>query len=330
MKRDKALRLSLSLCVATFFTWLFLRQVTLGEIKSVLNKADPAWTSAALGALVAGYACRIERSRMMMAHDNPGSTWRACAGPFLASFAANNVLPLRAGDLLRAFAFNRALGMSSGQVLATMFVERLLDLFTVIAVLVIALTAFGSSKSPAVVGVISLLIAGATLIFLVLLSPSLITPLALAFGTFAARISPHYGGKTLDEIRQSLATLNHLAAGDNLIRLIAWSLIAWIAEGCVFWFSALALPSIARPSASWLAFPVGSLATLMPGSPGEIGTFHYLAARAMAAPGNTAAAATAYALFVHALLWLPITAVGGMCLLFRPIKKTDALRVAQL
>jgi hypothetical protein len=96
---------------------------------------------------------------------------------------------------------------------------------------------------------------------------------------------------------------------------MTWSLAAWLAEGCVFWFAALALSSIDTPAAGWVALPVGTLATLIPSTPGYVGTFDYFTARAMSALGNDAMAATAYAILVHALLWLPPTVLGGVYLL---------------
>ncbi|HSC81948.1 MAG TPA: lysylphosphatidylglycerol synthase domain-containing protein, partial [Chitinolyticbacter sp.] len=61
--------------------------------------------------------------------------------------------------------------------------------------------------------------------------------------------------------------------------------------------------------------PVGTLATLIPSTPGYVGTFDYFTVRAMTALGNGQVVATAYALLVHALLWLPPTLAGGAYLL---------------
>lgn len=106
-----------------------------------------------------------------------------------------------------------------------------------------------------------------------------------------------------------------------MLKLISWSLMAWLAEACVFWFAALALPSIVTPLAGWLALPAGTLATLIPSTPGYVGTFDYFTARAMTTLGNATAAATAYALLVHALLWLPPTIIGGAFLLLHPVRR---------
>lgn len=110
-------------------------------------------------------------------------------------------------------------------------------------------------------------------------------------------------------------------------KLVFWSLLVWSAEGCVFWFAALALPSIAAPFAAWLALPVATLATLIPSTPGYVGTFDYFTVHAMTQMSNTMGAATAYALLVHALLWLPPTLAGGLYLLLHPVRQPKGLQV---
>ena len=60
-----------------------------------------------------------------------------------------------------------------------------------------------------------------------------------------------------------------------MARLLLWSVLAWVTEGLVFWFAALALPSVDNHLAAWLAFPAGTLATAIPSAPGYMGTFDY-------------------------------------------------------
>jgi uncharacterized protein (TIRG00374 family) len=319
MTARHSLRFLLGVGCAAFFAWLIARQIDAGQLRRAFSGAVPHWIAAALLAFCVGYAARIQRWRVMLGVDNPALGWRDCAGPLLGSFAANNVLPLRSGDLLRAFAFNARLGTGSGTVVATLFVERLLDMLMVLVLLGTTLALFGMEASR-FAGVGSLvLVAGAAAILLILLLPQAFSPLALGAGRAVARVVPGLGTKLQGGILKSLATLGHLSRGSTMVQLVAWSVLAWIAEGCVFWCAALALPTVTGPLAGWLALPVGTLATLIPSTPGYVGTFDYFTVKAMTELGNTTAAATAYALLVHALLWLPPTLVGGLYLLLHPV-----------
>jgi uncharacterized protein (TIRG00374 family) len=327
MTAKKILRLVLGILLSALFLWLILRQISLEEIKQAFEGASLVYVLAALAAFAFGYACRIERWRLMLERDNPSLKWRSCAGPLLSSFAANNVLPFRAGDVLRSFAFNWKLGTTSGVVIATLFVERLLDLLMVLVMLGAALALFGLDSDRFVGFGSTGLIIGGIAILVALLFPHFFSSLPLVIGRLIALIAPQLGEKLVDEINKSLTTLQHLAQGNTMIKLVLWSVMAWLAEGCVFWFAALALPSIVAPLAGWLALPVGTLATLIPATPGYLGTFDFFTLRAMTALSKTSAAATAYGLLVHALLWLPPILVGGLYLLLDHVKLHDKLKI---
>lgn len=326
MTARQSLRLLLGVGLAVFFVWLIVRQIDIDQVRLAFSGANMGWIGAALGAFAVGYASRIERWRVMLAIDSPGLRWRQCAGPLLGSFAANNVLPFRAGDVLRSFAFNRRLGTTSGAVVATLFVERLLDLLMVLVLLGAALITFGIDTSRFAGVGSAVLVAGAAAILVVLLFPGFFAPLALAAGRLLARLAPGIGAKVLAGIEKSLQTLQHLSRGNTMLKLVAWSLAAWAAEGCLFWCAALALPSLAAPAAAWLALPVATLATLIPSTPGYVGTFDYFTVRAMAELGNGQAAAAAYALLAHVVLWLPPTLSGGIYLLLNPVGQREKLK----
>ena len=325
MKTRQWLSLIFGASFAILFLWLMARQIRFDDIERAFDSVSVIWIAAATITFFAGYACRIERWRLMLERDSPGLKWTVCAGPFLASFAVNNILPFRAGDALRSFAFNEQLGTSYGVTIATLFVERLLDLLMVLVLLGAALVLFEVDIAR-FTGVDVALIAGALIVLVLLFFPRYLSPLASGIGRIAVRLLPRFGRKLADEIDRSLATLLHLAGASIMPKLVFWSLLAWVAEGCVFWFVALALPSISAPLAGWLALPVGTMATLIPSTPGYIGTFDYFAVRAMTELGNTTAGAMAYAILVHILLWLPPTAAGGLYLLLHPVRRSQRLQ----
>ncbi|GGP22092.1 lysylphosphatidylglycerol synthase transmembrane domain-containing protein [Silvimonas iriomotensis] len=315
------MRLVIGAALAVLFTWLILRQIDWHGLVSALAATRPGWVLAALGAFFVGYSCRIARWRAMLAKDVPGIRWLTCAGPLLASFATNNVLPFRAGDVLRAFAFNQRLGATSGTVLATLFVERLLDLLMVLVLLGAALMVFRLDVASFSGLGAGFLFALALAILAVLLFPQAFAPLARAATAIIARFAPGIGARLRTEVDKGLTTLAHLASGTTMLRLVGWSLAAWLSEGFVFWLAAQSLPDLTAPAAGWLALPVGTLATLIPSTPGYVGTFDYFTVHAMTALGNGTTAAAAFAVVVHLLLWLPPTVLGGLYLILNPLSR---------
>ena len=327
MKIGPIIRISLGIACATFFVWLIASKIEVSELENAFRNTSLSWVVAALAAFCTGYACRIARWRKMLAQDNADLSWSQCAGPLLASFAVNNILPFRSGDIMRAFAFNRQLGTSSGIVLASLFVERLLDLLMVLLLLGTTLSVFSIDLEDfSGLGSI-LLISISLLILILLLFPNLFSPLISIVNLLIIRLAPRLGKKLAAEINKGMNTLTLLANTGTMVSLIAWSCVVWIAEGAVFWCAALALPGLENPLASWLALPVGTLATLIPSTPGYIGTFDFFTIKAMSALGNTMTTSTAYALLVHSLLWVPPTLTGGLYLFFFNIRQSHTKKL---
>jgi len=314
----RIVQLAVSLGVAGLFVWLAVRTINGPELVSAMAAARPGWVMLGVAAFLSGYCCRIARWRVMLVRDNPGLGWLPISAALYGSIAANNVLPFRAGDALRVFGFSRYLGVPVSTLLATLVVERLLDLLSLLmafglALLFLPLTGGAAGTLIGIGG--SGLIAIGLVVMAVLLFPQMFEPIAHTCLRILARIAPGIGGKLGEFSERTFATLRHLAHGPRMLILVLWSACAWGFEGAVFWSVAHAIPAMTVPSAGWLSFPVGTLATLLPSTPGYVGTFDFFAIKAAQAMGNSAAASAAFALLVHLVIWLPATIIGGIALL---------------
>jgi uncharacterized protein (TIRG00374 family) len=224
----------------------------------------------------------------------------------------NNVLPFRAGDLMRSFAFNKKLGVSPSGVLATLFVERLLDLLMVLVFLIAGLHFFDMNISMLFdIGEVALTLCALAIVAL-LTFPRLLLPALHFMCAVISKFEPTLGEKLKNAIDHVFIVLGHLSGLGFMCTLLIYSLFAWVAEGCVFWFVALSLPSIENSFAAWLALPVGTLSTLIPSTPGYIGTFDFFTSETMRLFGNEVSGSVAFALIVHLAIWAPITVVGGL------------------
>jgi uncharacterized membrane protein YbhN (UPF0104 family) len=106
---------------------------------------------------------------------------------------------------------------------------------------------------------------------------------------------------------QSFAALRSPALA---LKLVALSLAAWIFEGGLFAVVAGALGLSVSTMAPWFSLSTGTLATLLPSTPGHAGTFDYFAGLGMIAYGAPEAMTAVFVLLVHLLLWAPITILG--------------------
>jgi len=319
MSVKKLIKPILGFVSAAIFIALIFAKVNFSEVSEASAGISWGWLFMALLMFGVGYSLRILRWKLMLQVDNSAIIWSDCAGPLLASFAINNVLPFRLGDLARAFAFNKKLGVESGGVLATLLVERLFDLLMVLFFLLASLYFFQMNALRIFgVGVIALLFLVVAIV-LILNFPRSFFPIGIYLCDLISKLFPSIGAVLTKFMRSIFLVLDHLSRGKIMMILTFWSLVIWTAEGCVFWFIAIGLPSISDSSAAWLALPVGTLATLIPSTPGYVGTFDYFVIQSMQSLGNDIASSAAFAFIVHALLWLPPTIIGGIYLVINSV-----------
>jgi uncharacterized membrane protein YbhN (UPF0104 family) len=298
----------LGVLLAAAFAWLLARGVEWGAVRAALAAARAGPLLVGLLLLSAGFTVRIARWWWMLRPLAPTLSFARCVRPFLASLALNNTLPFRAGDVARTVAFREELGVPAGQVLGTLLIERVLDLVALLVLLGIGLGLMAAGELP------HALVSGAVAAGVVAVLGLGIAAAVPASGI--ARLQQRLGGGRLAGfVGHAVEALAPLRSAGQVTRLLALSLVAWTLEGAMYAAVALSLGVAAAPFAPWLALAAGTLSTLLPGTPGYVGTFDYFAARGMMAGGASAAQATAFALLVHAMLWVPVTAVGGLLLI---------------
>ena len=105
-----------------------------------------------------------------------------------------------------------------------------------------------------------------------------------------------------------------------MLVLIGLPVAAWACEGAVFATVAAGTRAGAEPMKPWFSLAAGTLATTISSAPGHVGTFDWFAAQGLEAYGASVEVAIAFALTVHAVLWVSSTAAGLFFLLARAIR----------
>ena len=159
---------------------------------------------------------------------------------------------------------------------------------------------------------IALAVAGT---LLVLLFPRTFQPVILLVLRWTARLVPGIGSRLIGAAEKVFDTLKHLSGRAMMLRLLAWSCLAWGFEAAVFYCVALSIVELRDPLAGLVAMPVGTLSTLVPSSPGYVGTFDFFVGKTVELLGNPFSIGAAFAVTVHLVLWLAATLTGGVCLL---------------
>lgn len=312
--RNRWLRPVVGALVAVAFLYLTLQRLEWAAIRETWRGVSPALLALGVASLAAGYVVRVARWWWMLRALDPTLPLANCFRPFLSSIAVNNTVPLRAGDFVRAFGFRGALRLPPAKVVGTLVVERVLDMFVLLALFFTGLVGVAHGAVPGA------FVAAGTVLFSLCLVGILTLVLAPRFvEMLIARVllgplaSRGWARRVHGAAEQFFGTLTVVLTHRRALQLLGMSVVGWGLEGGLYASVAWALHTGGAALAPWFALSTGTLATLLPSSPGYVGTFDYFAILGLTAYGATRTAAAAFALLVHFLLWLPPTVVGALC-----------------
>jgi glycosyltransferase 2 family protein len=224
-------------------------------------------------------------------------------------------LPLRAGDFVRVFAFRSQLQLNAVRLIGSMFVERLVDLLTLLSIFFVTLRMMpvGAFEPWLVEGAKTLAAVVVVAIAVVLLFSRQVHLLMLWFADREVMQRWKLGPRLRSLADQMVEVVDVTKNWMVSVQVLLLSYAAWFFEGLMFWAVARSLGLTTAAISNWFAMAVCTLSTLVPGTPGYVGTFHYFAKESQQAFGCSADDAAAYALVVHFVLWFPVTVVGLIC-----------------
>lgn len=310
-------RLAIGFLIGGGFLFWALSKLDLAAAGKILVTAKPEWIVLAVAGLMSGYALRAYRWFLMLRSVGATASYGAAYRVFLAAVAMNNVLPFRAGDVSRAVSFRDELGATTPQILGTMVVERILDFLSLLFVFFLALTGVQAATIPAsYISTVKVL----TAVLVVLL-----VGLLLFAGPVRRRIETIKTGpvaRFAEVLVRFLVSVEAVAPLSRLMPLVALSLPAWLLESGLFIATAHSLGLDVPIRGPMLSMATGTLATLIPSTPGYVGTFDAATAQGIKAFGIADTPATVYALLAHVVLWVPLTAVGFALVSYMSVQRT--------
>src|SRR5215471_19253738 len=140
------LRTVVVLLVAAALVALFLRNVDLRRVASDIASAEPEWLAMGLVLSIGNLAIRSYRWRYLLeplGHTTFGESFQATT----VGFAASAVLPARAGEVIRPYFVARLTSrherMTASGAFATIILERVLDVITVLVLVALYVLVFG-------------------------------------------------------------------------------------------------------------------------------------------------------------------------------------------
>ena len=289
---------------------LFLRDMDLREAWQAVLDADLRWIAAALVVTMQTYALRAWRWRWLLRPIGP-TRFRTAFRATVMGFAASFLLPGRVGELLRPYVLAKQERLNAAAAMATIIVERVLDLCTVLVLFAIAILVAGIEvpreiETAGIVGAVAAL-AGVVVLFILAGHPE-------RLGRWAGRLTgflPVRVAAAVDHLVQMfVGGLRIMRSPRDLAWSIVWSVPLWlsIALGilCTTWAFGLTISF----AGSFLVVGYLTVGVAVP-TPGAAGGFHYFYKLALTqlfgAPDSAAGAA---AIVLHLVTFVPVTILG--------------------
>ncbi|GAC1411909.1 MAG: hypothetical protein NVSMB64_21990 [Candidatus Velthaea sp.] len=328
-KRDYLAPL-LGFVVGLAFIVAVVMHIDIRDVGRALAAASPLNVFVAVVAALGGLTIRGFRWWLMLRATGSKVTFPLSLRIFFGSFGLNNVMPLRLGDVARVFGFTEELGSSPWAVMGTLLTERTLDMLVLIALSAIVIPLVPAGTLPPKLGHTLESVVVVAIVSLVCLFV-FNRPIRAVLGSSRVRTAVS-GLRAAEFVRGRVIDVLESTARSSTLGLLpvllGLSIAGWASEGTVVIvvLSALGLP--ANAAAALLGFGCGTLGTMLPGPPGNFGTFDYLAVQGLIVGGIAATPATAVALLSHLVIWGPVTVIGCILLLMAPRERRH--RIARL
>jgi uncharacterized protein (TIRG00374 family) len=303
-----------TLLAIALFAW-FLRNSNPAEVWGHVRAAKPEYLLLAFVFVVMPFWLRAIRWQCLLTPLGP-TRFRNVFRATILGFAALALLPGRVGDVLRPYLIARQEGLSLPATIATIVMERVLDLVSVLTLLAIFVwTVDESSVSPGLMRpiTVSATIAAAAAVFLVVLMWVLAThPERIGgFVRAADRVLPHALVHRLAGWASTFSTGFAATRRPRQMALaVLWSFPVWLAFSAETWAVSKAFGIEMPFPGAFLLQAMLVLGVAVP-TPGGVGSFHaFYKFGVTRFFGASDEAAVAAAIVLHAMSFLPVSIAG--------------------
>jgi uncharacterized protein (TIRG00374 family) len=315
VSRARVGQVILALGVSAVLLWWALRNARLDEAVAYVRAVRAVPLLGAVLVATSLFPIRLVRWHLLLRRADGGPLpWLPLWHAVSIGFAANNLLPLRAGELLRTLAASRLTGTRLTASLSSVAVERVFDALTVVGLLAAALLLPGLPADVALAGIP--VRQAATTMGVLAFAALLGAGLVVAFPVAAERVvrvlipSDRLAFRLVEAIEGVRHGLGVLRAPGRLVLVIALSVVLWLVNALSFYlmFRAFDLTVGFVPAVVMQGILVFGIA--LPSAPGYVGPFEAVITAVLGLYGVAASQAVAYALTYHVTTFIPITLLG--------------------
>lgn len=321
-KIKKIGKLSIGILISLFFMYLAFRKVNIQQMLEAFKIARYWYLVPAVLVMFLSYWLRSLRWRYLMAPVKRIET-NALFSALLIGYMANSFLPAHLGEFVRAYVIGKKKDIPSSTVLASIIIERIIDVLTLLALMGVTVIIFPFPDWVKRSGYIFLVVV--VLLFLALVLMKMYREKSLAFIAIFTRLLP---AKLEDRINRAFRSLIDgimpLIKKNHYLKVFVLTMLIWLCYAVSFQILFYSFSFVEKYSLPWLASLVllvlTTIGVLVPSSPGYIGVYHFLCQVGLGFFGIPKGAALSYAFVMHGINFFPIIIVGLILVAVNNIK----------
>ncbi len=311
------LRTVLVLVLALGLLGWFLSQADLTRVWAEIRRVDTTLLGLALATTLSTYISRSIRWQYLLEGLGP-TRFRNVFRATVMGFAASFLLPARAGEVLRPYVLARREQLSATAAFATVMLERVCDMVTVLVLFAVFLMLAGGSPGQSNPNVyrlvklsgllVSLVTVAVLAVFFVLAGrPDALNRLV----AHLERVLPTRLARTVGHVARTFTEgLSAVRRPQQLVMVFLWSVPLWLSIAAGIWLVTRAF-HIEMPVLGSLLIMTLLVAGVLFPTPGGVGSFHWMYRIGVVsfyhAPVDRAVGA---AIVLHAVSFIPVTLVG--------------------
>jgi len=295
--------------ISAVFLYLALGGLKLGDVWETLRGANYWWLVPGVAVYFVAVGFRSWRWSYVLRPVQQVSA-RRLFPIVVIGYMGNNVYPARAGEFIRAYILWKKAGINIGSTLTTAMLERVFDGLMMLLFVFVALPSAPLPEDLRRYMPISttLMVSAAAIFFVLAMLPEQMRRL---YTWIIDRAVPQRLRQPIHGLADGvLRGLQILRSGRDVFIVFGVTLVIWLLETVKYWLVMHCFDFRVSFLALMLVNGVVNLATVIPSAPAYLGTFDKAGSEVMIRFGVPQTAGTSYILLLHAVLWLPVTALG--------------------
>ena len=271
-------RLGVGILISIFFLYLAFRKVNIVQMWQALGAANYWYLVPAVAIVFFSHFLRAFRWRYLLDPIRRLDT-SSLFSSLIIGYMANVFIPAHLGEILRAYVLSKKRQIPVASTLATIFIERIIDVFSLLALMLLAIFVHPFPAWVTKSGYTMFVAAMALLVFLILLKVTISPTMRVV--DFVMKPLPDLVArkvqKTIENFRSGLLPLRRW---HDYFTVGILSVIIWACYGFVFHLSLHAFSFPEKFHLEWsvslILLVITTIAVAVPSSPGYVGTYHYL------------------------------------------------------